>query len=132
MGVCPHAHAHALSSHPLPPHPISVNGAGWPTPGRIVKIALGAGAALPTRIGALELDDGELTPTAGVAYGGYAYYGLGNGAKIIKVDMGIGPTLPTRVGEAVLLPTETSMYSGAGMYVLPRLSGVQPQMNLVY
>lgn len=65
-----------------------------------MKINLGEGAALPTRVNAIDLEDGEMYADAGVAYGGYAYYGTGWGSdpRIIKVAMGAGAALPSRLG----------------------------------
>lgn len=102
-----------ISMHRL--FPTSTNGGPYPTPGRIVKINLGAGAALPTRIGALDLEDGERSPSVGVAYEGFAYYGFSYGSnyKIVAVNMGIGAALPTRADEVDLLPQEGPMANGA-------------------
>lgn len=48
---------------------ISANGE-WPEPGRILKIALGAGAAAPTYVNEVELDNGERGCKSSVAHDG--------------------------------------------------------------
>jgi len=70
---------------------------------RVVKVALGFGSNLPTRIGTLTLDegDGSESPLCAVidATNGFAYFGC---ERIVKVALGSGTTLPIRVGSADL------------------------------
>ncbi len=87
----------------------------WPEPGNVVKIALGAGAALPTYIGATPLGPEEYYCTSSVAFGDYLYLGTGWGSinNIIKVTMGAGAALPTRLNAVTLNPGEETFDNGA-------------------
>ena len=74
-------------------------------PGRVVKVALGAGANPPTRTGAVTLTAGEdylyvaIIDTAS----GYAYFGTWTSPGIVvKVALGAGPNLPTQAGSRTL------------------------------
>jgi hypothetical protein len=81
------------------------------SPGIVVKVALGAGDNLPTRVGALSLDSGEdnlrsavIDPSAG-----YAYFGTGTSpGKVVKIRLSDF----TRLGELTLNSGEDSPYSG--------------------
>lgn len=77
-------------------------------PSKVVKVALGAGAAPPSRVGALTLGTGEFMLSSGVAdpVNGYAFFGsdLTHPAKVFKVRMGAGNTLPTEAGVLQLQP----------------------------
>jgi hypothetical protein len=74
-------------------------------PGIVVKVALGAGAAPPTRVGALMLNAGENRLMSAVidAAAGYAYFGTYTTPGIVvKVALGAGAGPPTRVGAVTL------------------------------
>lgn len=73
----------------------------YTSPGRVVKVALGDGAAPPSRIGALTLNAGEdnLSCAAIDVTNGYAYFGgATTPGRIVKAALGSGAALPTRVG----------------------------------
>lgn len=79
------------------------------TPAKIVKVALGAGTSLPTRIGALELTgDGSVGSLELDAEHGYLYAltGVNTGnmvtMQILKISAGAGAALPTRTGSIKL------------------------------
>jgi hypothetical protein len=80
-----------------------------------VKIALGSGAALPTRIGATPLGADENYCQSSVTYGQYLFLGTGYGSinNIIKIDMGLGATLPTRLNAVTLNAGEEEFSNGA-------------------
>ena len=67
------------------------------SPGQIVKVAPGAGTALPTRIGALQpTNPGEDHLRRGVIdlANGYAYFATARGApKVIKVGLTTNPAI---------------------------------------
>ena len=76
-------------------------------PATVVKVALGAGDFLPTRVAALTLDSGDFNPQSAVIdpSAGYAYfgtYGSADGDHVIKVALGTDDAAPTRVGAATL------------------------------
>jgi hypothetical protein len=77
-------------------------------PARIVQVAIGAGAAPPTRVGALALGPGERELSTGVGdpTAGFAYFGSDHThpAKVYKVRLGDGDALPTEVGVLQLEP----------------------------
>ncbi len=75
------------------------------SPGRVVKVALGAGANPPTRVGAATLDFAEtdLYAAAIDTAAGYAYFGtLSVPGRLVKVTLGTGANPPTRVGAVTL------------------------------
>ena len=86
----------------------------YSTPGSIIKIALGAGNADPTRLGSTPFEAGEnnlrcavIDPTRG-----YAYFGTGTSpAKVVKVALGTGAALPTPVGTLTLHTGENQLAS---------------------
>jgi len=85
------------------------------SPGRVVKVALGAGANPPTRIGAVTLNSGEDRATGAVidTMNGYAYFGTFTAPSIIvKVGLGSGANPPTRVGAVALNSGEDAAFSG--------------------
>ncbi len=92
-------------------------GTGEPfVPGRVVKVALGAGANLPTRVGAVTLEDGENQLASAVidVVGGYAYFGTGVSGvpgRVVKVALGAGANLPMRVGAVTLEDGESQLNS---------------------
>jgi hypothetical protein len=77
-------------------------------PSKVVKVALGAGAASPSRIGALTLSAGEFLLSSGVGdpARGYAFFGcdLTHPARVYKIRMGAGDALPTEAGVLTLSP----------------------------
>jgi hypothetical protein len=77
-------------------------------PSKVVKVALGAGAAPPSRVGALTLGPDEFMLSSGVAdpVNGYAFFGsdLTHPAKVFKIRMGAGNALPTEAGVLQLQP----------------------------
>jgi len=84
-------------------------------PGRVIKVAMGAGADLPTRIGTLTLDTGEDQLVSGVvdAANGHAYFGTATQpGQVIKVALGTGSDLPTRLGAVTLNADEDFLASG--------------------
>ena len=86
------------------------------TPGIVVKVALGQGTGLPTRVGALTLNSGEGCLTSAVIdpAAGYAYFGTGYNRAGIVVKVALGGTgAPTRVGALTLDPNsgEDMLYS---------------------
>src|SRR3989344_637265 len=84
--------------------------------GIVIKVALGAGAALPTRIGALSLNSGETSIRSAVIdpANGYAYIGTNTSpSRVVKVALGAGAALPTRIGAVTLNAGENIIYSGA-------------------
>ena len=89
--------------------------ATWSVPtASIVKVAPGAGNALPARVGALALAAGETRPRRGVidAGNGFAYFASIDSANyFVKVALGAGASLPTRVGAAALAAGEGSVGS---------------------
>jgi len=69
-------------------------------PGRIVKVNLGEGDDLPTRVGALELNTNEKMLRSAVlaASSDYALFGsAGNPSSVVKVAVGAAGEAPTRV-----------------------------------
>jgi len=84
------------------------------SPGRVAKVALGAGSDPPTRIGALTLETGENNLHSAVidAASGYAYFGISaSPGRVVKVSLGAGSDPPTRVGAVTLDPGENNLYS---------------------
>jgi len=77
-------------------------------PSKVVKVALGAGASPPSRVGALTLAPGEFMLSSGVAdpVNGYVFFGsdLTHPAKVFKIRMGAGNALPTEAGVLQLQP----------------------------
>jgi hypothetical protein len=75
-------------------------------PSKVVKVALGAGAAPPSRVGALTLAAGEFLLSSGVGdpARGYAFFGcdLTHPARVYKIRMGVGNALPTEAGVLTL------------------------------
>jgi len=83
-------------------------------PGQIIKVALGAGAAPPHRVGALTLHAGEDYLTSAVIDpgNGYAYFGTSTApGQIIKVALGAGAAPPERVGAVTLNSGEQYLFS---------------------
>lgn len=81
------------------------------SPGRVVKIALGAGNAVPSVAGTLTLNDGEDTLRSAVIdpEGGHAYFGTGTvPGRVIKVGLGTGATTPLRRGAITLAAGENA------------------------
>jgi hypothetical protein len=79
-----------------------------------VKVALGSGAAAPTRTGAVTLNTGENTLRSGVidAANGYAYFGTSTSpGQVVKVALGSGAATPTRTGAVTLDAGENSLCS---------------------
>jgi hypothetical protein len=77
------------------------------SPASIVKVAPGAGNALPSRVSSVTLPAGENTLRRGVVDGnGYAYFGtLANGGtlpRVVKIGMTSGNAAPVRIGSALL------------------------------
>ena len=69
------------------------------SPGRVIKVALGAGAAAPTRTAALALNAGEngLRSAVADAANGYAYFGTDTSpGQVVKVALGAGAAAPAR------------------------------------
>ena len=100
------------------------------SPGIVVKIALGVGNALPTRIGSLTLNPGENELYAAVldSANGYAYFGTLTGPGIVvKVALGAGDTLPTRVAALTLntgeVYAESAVIDAANGYAYYGTSG---------
>ncbi|PKO18784.1 hypothetical protein CVU37_05245 [candidate division BRC1 bacterium HGW-BRC1-1] len=80
-------------------------------PGRVVKIALGAGATAPTRVSAVTLNEGEDRLASAVidASNGYAYFATeayDDPGRVVKVALGTGANAPTRVGAVTLTTGE--------------------------
>jgi hypothetical protein len=77
------------------------------SPAIIVKVAPGAGNALPTRVSSVTLNAGENVLRRGVVDGnGYAYFGTVGGSgtlpQIVKIGMTSGNAAPVRIGSTVL------------------------------
>jgi len=83
-------------------------------PGRVIKVALGAGSNPPTRVGALTLDAGEDRLLSAVidAASGYAYFGTNTiPGRVVKISLGEGSNPPTRVGSVTLGVDENALIS---------------------
>jgi len=86
----------------------------WPSPGRVVKVALGAGANSPSCVGAVTLNSVEdrlysavIDPSAG-----YAYFGTWTSpGRVVKVALGVGASPPSRVGALTLNAGENLLTS---------------------
>ena len=86
----------------------------YTSPGRVVKVALGAGANPPSRVGAVTLNAGEYDLRSGVIdpSAGYAYFGTyGWPGRVVKVALGDSVTSPSRVGAVTLNAGEDSLFS---------------------
>src|SRR3990167_5867913 len=84
------------------------------SPGRVIKVALGAGAAAPTRVGAVTLNSGENSLFSAVVdpANGYAYFGTDTSpGRVVKVALGASAAAPTRVGAVTLNSGENSLFS---------------------
>ncbi len=85
------------------------------SPGYVVKVAPGAGNALPTRVAALQLSAGEDNPRRGVVdlSNGYAYFAtaFNPSPTVIKVGLTGGNNPPTHVGAVDLEPGTPYTYS---------------------
>lgn len=85
-------------------------------PGRIVKIALGEGSSLPSRLGsiALQITENYLTSAAMDVGNGFAYFGtdMPGVNKVIKIDPGEGSQLPVRIGSTALQDQDKYLLSG--------------------
>ena len=71
----------------------------WTSPGRVVKVALGAGTDPPTRVGAVTLNAGENLLNNAVidAVADYAYFGTKTmPGRVVKVALGAGADPPGR------------------------------------
>jgi len=80
--------------------------------GRVVKVALGEGDALPTRVGAVTLAPGENDLRSAVVdpESGYAFFGTGTSpGQVVKVALGVGDSPPTRVGALTLNVGENNL-----------------------
>jgi hypothetical protein len=75
-------------------------------PAKVYKVALGAGSAAPTLVGALTLNPGERELSTAVIdpANGYAYFGTDHTypGKIYQVKLGAGNALPTEAGVLTL------------------------------
>ncbi|CAN5200567.1 hypothetical protein BH09SUM1_BH09SUM1_24520 [soil metagenome] len=83
-------------------------------PPLVVKVALGSGAAAPTRVGVATLDDddGGLISAVIDARAGFAYFGtLADPGRVVKVALGAGAAAPTRVGAVTLDSGEEALCS---------------------
>ncbi|MDX2177510.1 MAG: hypothetical protein SF028_13680 [Candidatus Sumerlaeia bacterium] len=83
-------------------------------PARVVKFALGAGSAPPSRVGAVTLLTGEndLSSEAIDVANGFAYFGTYTTPGIVvKVALGDGSDPPTRVGALTLQTGESELVS---------------------
>ncbi len=79
------------------------------SPGRVVKVSLGSGSSLPTRVGAVVLDPGEDSLGSAVidTTQGYAYFGtFTSPGRVVRVALGAGSNPPTRVDAVTLDPGE--------------------------
>jgi len=97
----------------------TVSGTPFSDPGRVVKVALGAGSDPPTRVGAVTLATGENNLHSAVidVASGHAYFGTVTGisfydsSRVVKIALGAGSDPPTRVGAVVLATGENNPYS---------------------
>jgi len=90
-------------------------------PGRVVKVALGAGSDPPTRVGAVTLESGERYLRSAVIdpASGHAWFGTGSApfgtetshGRVVKVALGAGSDPPTRVGAVTLEDGEERLTS---------------------
>ena len=89
-------------------------------PGKVVKVALGAGNNPPTRVGAVTLNANEWDFECAVinATGTHALFGTGlylaetgAGGKVVKVSLGAGNNPPTRAGTLALPVGEDILHS---------------------
>ena len=76
--------------------------------GRVVKVDLGSGTNLPTRVGAVEIGSGHsrLTTVAVDSPAGYAYVCSSLFPSVAKVALGSGSSAPTHVATTALLSLE--------------------------
>ncbi len=91
-------------------------GTYYPNPGRVIKVALGAGDTPPTRVGAITLNAGEYPLPSAVIdpSAGYAYFGTDTyPGQVVKIALGAGSTPPTRVSSVTLLSDEFRLRSAA-------------------
>lgn len=75
------------------------------SPGRVVKVAIGSGSALPVRVGSATLATGENAPDRAVmdVTNACAYFGFAsNPALMVKVSLGAGAAVPARSGAVAL------------------------------
>jgi hypothetical protein len=87
-----------------------------PLTGQVIKVALGDGDNLPTRVGSLVLPSGEERLVSAVIDpdNGHAFFGtLTDPAQVIKVALGTGTDAPTRVGVITLEAGENSTAGAA-------------------
>jgi hypothetical protein len=80
-------------------------------PGRVVKVAAGAGGDLPSRVGAVQLAAGEDGPRRGVIDPAHGYAYFATIQSLVKIALGAGNAPPQRVGAAPLDATETGIGS---------------------
>ena len=98
----------------------TVNGYGYfgvlsTSPGRIAKIALGAGSAAPTYVNSTPLNTGENAVMGAVAdvANGYAYFACAtNPGTVVKISMSAGSSPPARIGTVTLNSGEGSLRRG--------------------
>ncbi|MBI1784163.1 hypothetical protein HYR69_03385, partial [Candidatus Sumerlaeota bacterium] len=85
------------------------------SPGIVVKVVPGIGAALPSRVAAVQLPAGinAIRRCAIDPANGYAYFATmsTNPAIIAKVALGAGASAPTYIGSATLLANESNIGS---------------------
>lgn len=85
----------------------SYNGGNVLVPAKVYKVALGAGSAPPTLVGAVTLNAGERELSSAVidTVSGYAYFGTDHTypGKIYQIWLGVGDALPAETG---LLPLQ--------------------------
>lgn len=82
-------------------------------PGQVVKVSLGAGSDLPSRVGGDIFEVGEDNPVsvAGVV-GGTAFFGTNTSpGQVVRVAFGTGGAAPSRLDSTVLLRGENGLQS---------------------
>lgn len=98
----------------------------------VVKVALGSGSDLPTRIGAATFNLGDSGVESAVldADGGFAYFGTGSTpGTVVKVALGAGNNPPAKVSSLTLNPGEGPLFSavadthGNGYFTVYALAG---------
>jgi len=79
----------------------------------VVKVALGAGSSIPTRVGAVSLLSGEDKLSSAIIDRGYGFFTTGSSpSMVVKIDLGTGSADPTRVGSLPLQSGEDNCQSG--------------------
>ena len=84
------------------------------SPGKVVKVVMGAGSSAPAQIGILTLNSGEGSLFCGVIdpLQGYAYFGTTDSpGKVVKVALGASNSLPTHVAALALNSGENDLRS---------------------